>query len=201
MMLLVLTTVLGYELKTAADGRRYITPGKDAKPEVYNPLKEAPAIVLDALNVGMLMMGRKPEAEVEKAIMEFITRYGLLGLMTAVSMFRASGALEWLTRLCAPALDVLGIPAELTPLLLIRPISGSGALAVATDLMRTHGPDSYIGRVAAVMLGSTETTFYTIAVYFSAAGITRTRYAVPAALCADLVGFLASAWAVGVVFG
>ena len=66
-----------YELKTAEDGKRYITPGKSAKPDVYNPLKEVPNIVLDALNVGMLMMGRKPEAEVEKAIMEFITRYGL----------------------------------------------------------------------------------------------------------------------------
>ena len=69
-----------YELKTAEDGKRYITPGKSAKPDVYNPLKEVPNIVLDALNVGMLMMGRKPEAEVEKAVMEFITRYGLLGL-------------------------------------------------------------------------------------------------------------------------
>ena len=73
-----------YELKTAADGKRYITPGKNAKPDIYNPLKEAPGIVLDALNVGMLMMGRKPEAEVEKAVMEFVTRYGLLGLMTAL---------------------------------------------------------------------------------------------------------------------
>ena len=73
-----------YELKTAEDGKRYITPGKSAKPDVYNPLKEVPGIVLDALNVGMLMMGRKPEAEVEKAVMEFITRYGLLGLMTAL---------------------------------------------------------------------------------------------------------------------
>ena len=73
-----------YELKTAEDGKRYITPGKNAKPDVYNPLKEVPSIVLDALNVGMLMMGRKPEAEVEKAVMEFITRYGLLGLMTAL---------------------------------------------------------------------------------------------------------------------
>ena len=73
-----------YELKTAGDGKRYITPGKNAKPDVYNPLKEVPNIVLDALNVGMLMMGRKPEAEVEKAVMEFITRYGLLGLMTAL---------------------------------------------------------------------------------------------------------------------
>ena len=73
-----------YELKTAEDGKRYITPGKNAKPDVYNPLKEVPNIVLDALNVGMLLMGRKPEAEVEKAVMEFVTRYGLLGLMTAL---------------------------------------------------------------------------------------------------------------------
>ena len=116
-------------------------------------------------------------------------------------MFRASGAMDALARLCAPVLNLLGIPAETVPLMLVRPVSGSGALAVASDLMAAHGPDSYIGRVAAVMLGSTETTFYTIAVYFSAAGVTRTRYAVPAALCADLVGFLASAWAVGVVFG
>ena len=73
-----------YEMKTAGDGKRYITPGKNAKPDVYNPLKEAPDIVLDALNVGMLLMGRKPEAEVEKAVLEFVTRYGLLGLMTAL---------------------------------------------------------------------------------------------------------------------
>ena len=73
-----------YELKTAEDGKRYITPGKSAKPDVYNPLKEVPNIVLDALNVGMLLMGRKAEAEVEKAVMEFVTRYGLLGLMTAL---------------------------------------------------------------------------------------------------------------------
>ena len=77
-----------YELKTAEDGKRYITPGKSAKPDVYNPLKEVPNIVLDALNVGMLMMGCKPDAEVEKAIMEFITRYGLLGLMTALPTHR-----------------------------------------------------------------------------------------------------------------
>src|SRR5699024_8372792 len=73
-----------YELKTAADGKRYITPGKNAKPDIYNPLKEAPGIVLDALNVGMLMMNRGPEEEVQKAILEFVTHYGLLGLMTAL---------------------------------------------------------------------------------------------------------------------
>ena len=85
----------------------------------------------------------------------------LVGLLTAVSMFRASGALEWLTGLCAPVLEAMGIPPETTPLMLVRPVSGSGALAVGTDLITTYGPDSYIGRVAAVMLGSTETTFYT----------------------------------------
>ena len=125
----------------------------------------------------------------------------LVGLLTAVSMFRASGAMAILSSLLAPALEALGIPAQTAPLLLIRPVSGSGALAVGTDLMTTYGPDSYIGRVAAVMLGSTETTFYTVAVYFGSAGIHRTRHAVPAALLADLTGFAASALAVRLFFG
>ena len=124
----------------------------------------------------------------------------LVTLLTVVAMLRASVALELLARVLAPVMNALGIPSETAPLLLIRPISGSGALAVATDLMRTHGPDSYIGRVAAVMLGSTETTFYTIAVYFGSAGIHRTRHAVPAALAADLTGFAASALAVRLFF-
>jgi spore maturation protein B len=125
----------------------------------------------------------------------------LVGLLTAVSMFRASGAMEWLSALCAPLLEAVGVPPETTPLMLIRPVSGSGALAVATDLMTTYGPDSYPGRVAAVMLGSTETTFYTIAVYFGSAGIHRTRHTIPAALTADLTGFIASAFAVRLFFG
>lgn len=125
----------------------------------------------------------------------------LVGLLTAVSMFRASGAMDALSALLAPALEALGIPAQTAPLMLIRPVSGSGALAVGTDLMTTYGPDSYIGRVAAVMLGSTETTFYTIAVYFGSAGIHRTRHAMPAALMADLTGFVASAFAVRLFFG
>ena len=125
----------------------------------------------------------------------------LVALLTAVSMFRASGAAELLTALFAPLRELVGIPAETAPLLLIRPVSGSGALAIGTDLMTSHGPDSYIGRVAAVMLGSTETTFYTIAVYFGSAGIRRTRHAIPAALAADLAGFAASAWAVRLLFG
>jgi len=125
----------------------------------------------------------------------------LVGLLTAVSMFRASGAMEWLSDLCAPLLELVGVPAETMPLMLIRPVSGSGALAVATDLITTYGADSYLGRVAAVMLGSTETTFYTIAVYFGSAGIHKSRHTIPAALVADLTGFVAAALSVRLFFG
>ena len=122
-------------------------------------------------------------------------------LLTAVAMLRASGALDALSSLAAPLLSALGLPPETAPLMLIRPISGSGALAVGGELIAACGPDSYAGRVAAVMLGSTETTFYTIAVYFGAAGIHKTRHTSPAALAADLTGFLASALAVRLFFG
>ena len=114
----------------------------------------------------------------------------LVMLLSAVHMLRASGAIELLTRFLSPVCKVLGIPVETMPLVLLRPFSGSAALAVGADLMSTYGPDSLIGRTAAVMLGSTETTFYTISVYFSAAGIRKTRYAIPAALIADLSGFV-----------
>ena len=119
----------------------------------------------------------------------------LIGLLTAVYMLRASGALELLGELAGPLLA-----AETIGLLLVRPVSGSAALGVGAELIQTYGPDSLVGRTAAVMLGSTETTFYTIAVYFGAARIGKTRYAVPAALCADAAGFLAASWAVRLLF-
>lgn len=125
----------------------------------------------------------------------------LIGLLTAVYMLRASGALELLGEALEPFLEKVGIPSEVIGLLLVRPVSGSAALGVGAELINSYGPDSLVGRTAAVMLGSTETTFYTIAVYFGAAGVARTRYAVPAALCADVAGFLAAAWAVKLVFG
>ena len=124
----------------------------------------------------------------------------LVALLTVVYMLRASGALELLTELLTPVLTFLGIPPETVGLLLIRPVSGSGALAVGSDIMQTYGPDSTIGRTAAVMLGSTETTFYTVAVYYGAAGIRRTRHTIPAALAADITGFLAAAWTVRWMF-
>ena len=114
----------------------------------------------------------------------------LVLLLTAVSMLRSSGAMDAISRFLAPAMRFFGIPPETAMLVLIRPISGSAALAVGAELMATHGPDSLIGRTAAIMLGSTETTFYTMSVYFGAAGIQKTRYTLPAALIADLVGFV-----------
>ena len=120
----------------------------------------------------------------------------LILLLTAVYMLRASGAMEILSGIFAPAFSFLGIPPETAMLVLVRPISGSAALAVGAELMTEYGVDSLIGRTAAVMLGSTETTFYTISVYFGAAGISKTRYTIPAALFADLVGFTMAAWTV-----
>ena len=120
----------------------------------------------------------------------------LVILLTAVTMLRASGALELLTVCLTPVFSFFGIPPETAVLVLIRPISGSAALAVGSELMAAHGVDSTVGRTAAVMLGSTETTFYAISVYFGAAGIRKTRYTVPAALFADFVGFLMAAWSV-----
>ena len=118
----------------------------------------------------------------------------LVLLLCAVNMLRTSGATEIISRILSPVFSFFGIPPETAMLVLIRPLSGSAALAVGADLMAQYGPDSLIGRTAAVMLGSTETTFYTISVYFGAAGIKKTRYTIPAALIADLVGFLVASW-------
>jgi spore maturation protein B len=111
----------------------------------------------------------------------------LVGILVAIGMFRGSGAMDLLTAALGPLARATGFPAELVPLAILRSLTGSGSLAFTTDLVNTHGPDSLIGRMAATMYGSTETTFYVLAVYFGAVGIRRTRHAVPAALIGDLV--------------
>ena len=121
-------------------------------------------------------------------------------LLTAVTMLRASGAMEWISSLLSPLFHFFGIPEETALLVLIRPISGSAALAVGADLMAQYGVDSPVGRTAAVMLGSTETTFYTISVYFGAAGIRKTRYTLIAALFADFIGFFMASVTVRLFF-
>ena len=124
----------------------------------------------------------------------------LILLLTAVHMLRASGAMEILSDLLSPLFSFFGIPPETAMLVLVRPISGSAALAVGSELMAQYGVDSQIGRTAAVMLGSTETTFYTISVYFGAAGISRTRYTIPVALFADFIGFFMASLTVRLLF-
>lgn len=114
----------------------------------------------------------------------------LVGLMVAISMFRASGALEILGSMLKPLTDALRIPADVLPLALLRPVSGSGSIAIVNDIFKNNGPDSLAGKVASVMMGSTETTFYTVAVYFGAVGIKKIRHTVKSALLADLTGML-----------
>lgn len=114
----------------------------------------------------------------------------LIGLIVAVTMLKASGALDMLVRFIEPAAAFLGFPAEVMPLALLRPVSGSGATAILNTILKDYGPDSFIGRCASVMAGSTETTFYAIAVYYGAAGVKKIRHTVPAALCADFAGMV-----------
>jgi spore maturation protein B len=116
----------------------------------------------------------------------------LVGILVAIGMFRGSGAMDLLLDGLRPVLGPTGFPPELAPLAILRSLTGSGSLAFTTDLVKTHGADSLIGRTAATMYGSSETTFYVLAVYFGAVGITRTRHAVPAALVADLVAAIAA---------
>jgi spore maturation protein B len=117
----------------------------------------------------------------------------LVGILVAIGMFRGSGAMDLLTAALRPIVAPIGFPPELVPLGILRSLTGSGSLAFTTDLIKSHGPDSVIGRTAATMYGSTETTFYVLAVYFGAVGVRRTRHAVPAALISDLVAALAAA--------
>lgn len=125
----------------------------------------------------------------------------LVCLLTAVAMFKASGALDVLSWAAAPLAEAVGLPREIIPLALLRPISGSGAMVLFNDILQTYGPDSFIGRVASVLEGSTETTFYTIAVYYGATRVTRTRQTLPAALSADLAGMIMSVFAVRLFLG
>lgn len=125
----------------------------------------------------------------------------LVGLMVGIYMLRASGTLDLLTYLLKPVFSFLKAPAEVLPLALLRPVSGSGSVAIVNDIFKNFGPDSLIGRTASVMMGSTETTFYTVAVYFGAVGIKKHRHTLKAALLADLAGMLLAVWAVRLFLG
>ncbi|MGF7058415.1 spore maturation protein [Brassicibacter mesophilus] len=125
----------------------------------------------------------------------------LIAIFIAIGIFKRSGAMEILVRVFNPLGKVLGIPKEVMPLVIMRPISGSGSLGVVKDIVTTYGPDSFIGRVASTMMGSAETIFYTMAVYFGAVGIKDTRHTLKAALLSHLAAVVASVFICGLVFG
>lgn len=125
----------------------------------------------------------------------------LVAMLVAIGIFRAGGAMDILTVLIKPVTSLIGMPAETLPMALMRPLSGNGALGVMSEIIKTHGPDSLIGRMVSVMMGSGETTFYVLAVYFGAVSVTKTRHAVPAGIIADLVSIVATVWIVNAIFG
>ncbi|GGB33825.1 spore maturation protein [Virgibacillus dakarensis] len=125
----------------------------------------------------------------------------LVGMIVSIAILRASGALDAFIGLISPVLGFFGVPPDIVPLALVRPISGTAALGVTTELIDTHGPDSFIGRLASTMQGSTDTTLYILTIYFGAVGIKKMRYALKVGLIADLIGIIASIIIVTIVFG
>lgn len=125
----------------------------------------------------------------------------LVAMLAAIGIFRASGAMELLTTVLAPITKLIGMPAEALPMALLRPLSGSGSLGLMTEIMKVHGPDSFLGVLVSTMYGSSETTFYVLAVYFGSVAVKNTRHAVPTGLIADAAGMLAAVWIVRILFG
>jgi spore maturation protein SpmB len=140
--------------------------------------------------------GAKEGFNVAVRIMPF-----LVAMLVAIGMFRGAGGVDLLTRALSPVLDLVHFPAELLPISLMRPLSGSASLAIFSELVKQYGPDHLISRTAGTLYGSTETTFYVIAVYFGSVGVKRTRHAIPAGLIADAVGVIASVIICRLVFG
>ncbi len=159
-----------------------------------------PVLILGMMTLGIVRRVRVYEVFVAGAKEGFMLAVGiipsLLAILVSVGMFRKSGGLDVLTRFFGQFTAPLGLPAEVLPLAFIRPLSGSGAFALTGDLIVAHGPDTYIGQLASTINGSTETTFYVLAVYFGSIGISRTRHAVPTGLAADLMGLVGSVVAV-----
>ena len=125
----------------------------------------------------------------------------LIAILFAIGMFRASGALDFLVDGLRPVLSLIGFPAELVPMALVRPLTGSGSAGIVAEMIQQYGEDSLLVKMAATMFGSTETTFYVIAVYFGAVQVKKTRHAVPAGLTADIFAMIIAVWVVRLLFG
>ena len=164
-----------------------------------------PTLLLVFLSWGFFKKVKVYEVFVEGAKEGFNTAVRiipyLVAMLVAIASFRASGAMEVLTSILSPLASIIGMPSETVPLAILRPLSGSGSLGLMTELMKTHGPDSFIGDLASTMYGSSETTFYVLAVYFGSVAIKNTRHAVAAGIIADIAGMLAAVWIVRLLFG
>ena len=125
----------------------------------------------------------------------------LVAILMAIGIFRSGGAMNWLVYILTPVTDLIGMPAEALPMALMRPLSGSGSLGIMAEIIAVHGPDSFIGILVSTMYGSTETTFFVLAVYFGAVNIKNTRHALPAGLISDLAGLLAALMIVKLLYG
>jgi spore maturation protein B len=145
---------------------------------------------------GVFLEGARDGVELSVKILPYV-----VAIFAALGIFRDSGAMNALAGLLSPVLRHLGVPADVLPLMLIRPLSGAGALAVTVELLRHHGPDSYVGRLASVLQGSTDTTFYILSVYFGSVGIRRIRHALAVGLIADLLGFCLAFLSVRLLLG
>jgi len=124
----------------------------------------------------------------------------LVAMLVAINIFRASGAMELFVKIISPVTEFLGAPAEILPLAIMRPLSGGGALGITADLIKTYGPDSFIGRLASTLQGSTDTTFFVVTLYFGSVGIKKYRYSVLAGLAADITGLVASIYICNLIF-
>jgi spore maturation protein B len=124
----------------------------------------------------------------------------LVAMLVAINVFKASGAMDLLVKVISPVTGALGAPAEILPLAIMRPLSGGGALGITADLIKTYGPDSFIGRLASTLQGSTDTTFFVVTLYFGSVGIKKYRYSVLAGLTADLTGLIASVYICNLIF-
>jgi spore maturation protein B len=124
----------------------------------------------------------------------------LVAILVAIAVFRGSGAMDWIVAMLKPALEPLGVPPEILPMAIMKPLSGSGSLGVMSEGLKTYGPDSLIGNMMSTMMGSTETTFYVLAVYFGSINVRRTRHTVPACLIGDFVGLSTAIIICNIVF-
>ncbi len=203
-LLIVLAAITGIG-NLLTDASRFIRPEYFKRFIEIISIIAIPALIILFIVYGAIKRVRVYEQFVDGAKEGFniavrIIPY-LVAMLMAIGIFRAGGAMDWLTYILKPFTDLIGMPAEALPMALMRPLSGSGSLGIMTEIIKVHGPDSFIGIMVSTFFGSTETTFYVLAVYFGAVNIKNIRHALPVGLIADVAGILAAVFIVRMLFG